>query len=494
MKFTRLKLALLTLTLLFQASPALAHHSDYEPIAEFTGTIPGNLVSGTTDGFGSAVKLNGDWAFVSAPIARPFGDIVGGAVYVYKKNCHGHYDTDPVQIIELPGVSHHLGLLKVESQGDWLFLSCIGTPVEDVGLTVGDFKGAVLIYKYERHEWQLQQSLDSTTVPELANLIPISTPALNPTNPPYNFEQGASFGLTFGVDVDAKLLVVGAQYQTTNPSVINVGAAYAFKLRHGRWEYTQTITNPQGQSANDTFGSFVAVNGKIALISNGSIFQAPRQGNSSVYVYAYDHGEWEYRQTVTGNQTNQTPVTFVLFGPSTLQIGDTFGSSLALNDDWAVIAAGFDNNGTSVVQGSAYFYRVNKRSYNNILEFDQKVVSTDVNPVGQCFGFTGVAIHGDTAVISNVSQTGPTGILFQGGANVYKRKHGNWNLDEILFDPQGENANFFGAGVDIDKDHIFVGAGFQGINMLIVGTPPLVFLPSPPPGQPPFRNAVIYKR
>lgn len=495
-----LKTKLMTALLCTLALPVLAdsNHSDYRPLAEFVGTIPGNLDRGTTDGFGSAVKLNGDFAFVSAPIARPFGEIVGGAVYVYKKNCHGRYSEEPIQIIELPGVSHHLGLLKVESQEDWLFLSCIGTPVEDVGLTVGDFKGAVLVYKYHDHsgQWELHQQIDSTTVPGLANLIPIDpAAAVDPSIPPYTIEQGASFGLSFGVDVKEKHLVVGAQYQTTNPNIINVGAVYTFTLKNDRWVLKQTLTNPDGISANDTFGSQIAIDGDIALVSNGSIFQAARQANGAVYVYVHDHGEWEFRQKIVGDQTNQITVLYLLFANPVVQVGDTFGSALAIHDDWAVVGAGFENNGTQTAQGAVYFYKVRKHSDNNVLRFEQKVVSTETNPIAQGFSYTGVAINGKTAVISNVARTGPTGIPFQGGADVYKYKNGSWRLDTTLFDPNGADASFFGGGVDIDHKHIFVGAGFQGVNMLIVGTPPLVTVPQlVTPLLPPFRHAVIYDR
>lgn len=466
-------------------------YSQYKGIAEFTGTIPGNLdpTRPTTDGFGSSVKLNGDWAFVSAPIARANGLIVSGAVYVFKKH-NGNYSTTPKQIIDIPEISLHLGLLKIESQDDWLFIS---------GLGDNDFRGSLQIFKLNHNtdQWDLFQTLSSTTVPQLANLAPIAPPALTNPTLTYTVEQGASFGVSFGVDVKEKLLVVGAQYQTTDPSIINAGRAYAFKLENGSWVYKQTLSNPDGIAINDTFGAQVALRGKLALVSNGSVFQGPRQDKASVYVYTYKNGQWNFVQKVQGTQTNQTPVLFATFGlpPPSINIADTFGSALALSKDWAVIGAAFENLGSTIVHGAVYFYKVNTSS-NNPLSFRQKIYSTDINPIAQNFSLTGAAVDGDTAVISNVSQTGPTAIPFQGAANVYLYKDGKWKLDGVLSDPQGQNTRLFGSGVDVQGKNIIVGAGFNGLNLLVVGTPPLSFLPPPNnlPPFPSFRNAVIYKR
>lgn len=486
--------------------------NNYRQMALFTGTVSADPNSGTTDGFGSAVKMNGDWAFVSAPIARPYDQVVGGAVYVYKKT-RGQYSTEPTQIIAIPGPSHHLGLFSVESQGNWLFLSCLGTPVEDNGQTVGDFKGAVLIYKLNTRsgQWESFQKIDSSTEPGLANLVPISVEARdNPFLPPYDNQQGASFGITLSVDVNAGWMVVGAQYQTTDPSTLNVGRAYMFQFKNNKWKLTQTLINPDGVAANDTFGAQVALKGSLALVSNGSVFQGPKLDKGSVYVYQLVNGNWVFRQKVQGQQTTTTPVTFVLFlqDPVTngvLPVADTFGSSLALTDDWALIGAAYESNGSPVVQGAAYFYKVNCNS-NKPLKFSQKVTPTDVNPLSQNFSLTSVALDDGTAVISNICATGPTGIAFQGGASVYRLGRNNqWNLDRVLFNPNPVTESdagtltdtLFGGGVDVQGNQIFVGGGFPPLETVIVGTPPLAFLPviglPPLPNRPQLRSAVIYQ-
>lgn len=480
----------------------------YTPVAEFQGTIPGTN-TGVTNGFGSAVKLNGDWAFVSSPLATPHGKTAGGVVYAYKRDNHGNYDTANPQIIDFPGPSHHLGLLKAESQRDWLFLSCIGTPVQDNGQALGDFKGALLVYRLICDQWTHVQTIDSNTVPALEDLVRISDGAINVLNPPYANQQGASFGMTFGVDVDSGLLIVSAGNQT-NDSVnsVNQGRAYAFRLIQGQWVYQQTLSNPDGITANDGFGAQIAVNGNLALISNGLIFQGPRVGKSTVYVYKLQNNCcWELVQRVQGQQTADSYVAlqFLLIPGYTANVGDTFGSAIALDDRWAVIGAAYENLGSTIGKGAVYFYKVNP-FLPQPLTFVQKFVANDVNPLAQVFSLTNVAIDGNIAVVSNVCATGPAPDLvpFVGGANVYVLQNGPlgnlpgnvWKFDKTLYDPQGSTGanvqGLFGGGVDVKGNQIFIGGGAQGIaSVFLQGNPPVV-------GQtPPFselRTAVIYKQ
>ena len=478
-------------------APLSAHRPQYIPVAELIGTVPGSG-DGTTNGFGSTCRLNGDWAFVSSPLANPtVGQIAAGVVYAYHKDAHGNWDTAHPQLIELTGPSHHLGLSQIESQGKWLFLSCTGTPIHAApGVTVGDFKGAVVIYKLKKGVWTFVQSLDSTTVSELANLVPISPEALNVQNSPYAYEQGASFGLTFSVDVAKGVMIVGAENQTDDPvNSVNQGRAYAFKLVNGKWKYQQTLSNPDGISANDGFGAQVAVKGDLALISNAVIFQGPRVGNATVYVYRYEQNRWHLVQKVHGQQasSDSVPVTFVVTNPLlTANVGDTFGSALALDRNWAVIGAAFEDEG----KGAVYFYKVNP-SRSQPLTFAQRFYANDPNPFAQQFALTNVAISGDIAIVSNITATGPTpnSTPFLGGANVYVLDHHDvWSYETTLFDPQGTNMGLFGAGVDVEDNTLIVGAGAQGIVAEIIGAPPLLFTGQPIPSLPELRQAVIYKR
>lgn len=499
----KMKAALIAFWLgVIAVAPLSASRYQYTPVAELIGTVAGDPSNVTTNGFGSACRLNGNWAFVSSPLANPsVGQIAAGVVYAYHKDAHGNWDTQNPQLIELTGPSHHLGLLQVESQGEWLFLSCAGTPIHAVpGVTVGDFKGAVVIYRLINGVWTFVQSLDSTTVPQLANLVPIDPNALNVQNSPYAYEQGASFGLSFSVDVSSGLMIVGAENQTNDPvNSVNQGRAYAFKLVNGKWKYQQTFSNPDGISANDGFGAQVALKGNIALISNAIIFQGPRVGNATVYVYKYEHNTWQLVQKVQKPDQDHGPVTvsFVVTNPPvTAQVGDTFGSALALNSEWALIGAAFENLGTGVAQGAVYFYKVNPFSAHP-LSFAQKFVANDPNAFAQQFALTNVALSGNMAIVSNITASGPAPDFtpFLGGANVYVRdQHGVWSYDATLYDPQGTDVGLFGAGVDVQGDTLIVGGGAQAIVAEIVGAPPLLFTGVPIPSIPDLRHAVIYKR
>ena len=139
-------------------SSAILHNTGLEaytlePKASFISSIPGSPLFG--DGYGATVSFNGDWTFVSAPIAHPDNKAVAGAIYVYKKGHNGYEET---QIITTNGTSDHLGGIQIFSRDDWLLFSLIGTPkgpIQDGSLENQNFQGSIRIYHLEDEQKNL---------------------------------------------------------------------------------------------------------------------------------------------------------------------------------------------------------------------------------------------------------------------------------------------------------------------------------------------------
>jgi hypothetical protein len=133
------------------------------------------------------------------------------------------------------------------------------------------------------------------------------------------------------------------------------------------------------------------------------------------------------------------------------ELGDAFGSAVAMTPDWAVIGARWDDDFGSV-SGSAYFLSRDGAGWIQ----KQKVYASDAR-MRRGFG-AAVAIHAETAIIG-------TG---QGGgdaAYVFTRSGSTWTEQQKLV--AGNSLDGFGAAVALDGDTAVVGApvtsGYRGL-------------------------------
>jgi hypothetical protein len=458
---------------LLASLPILADGSDFRPLASFSGdtAIPGSPAFG--NGFGQTVHLHPskNFLFVASPVARPDGKVVGGAVYVYRKQGRQWLLN---QTITTGGTSDHLGGFRIEANGKWLFISAIGTPLGPINpdtVDQQDLTGAIQIYKLDddSNQWQFHQSIDRTT-PGLEELTPSSSLGLNVTVPAFLVQQGASFGLNFSLDRPHGQLLVGAQYQQhTDPlgaPQINSGTVYAFRYAAGddQWVLTQRITNPEGTSANDTFGANLVLDGDLALISNASVVQIPRlagiidpaRTNGTVYVYQRMGGQWTYVQKLNGDQPGPAMILSPTVGPCGIE--DAFGSSLALDHGWAVIGAGLEQAAPGGrLGGAVYFYDVQEQCDQKTLVRKPKAVSNDPNTQGTAL--LGLSLKDDVLLVSDPLHAGPAGEARQGAVLVFQRSRKTWALTNTLFDPQGGAGQYFGFSVTQNEELAAGGSG-----------------------------------
>ncbi len=138
-------------------------------------------------------------------------------------------------------------------------------------------------------------------------------------------------------------------------------------------------------------------------------------------------------------------------GDSTGLPGDYFGGSVAVSGNFAIIGAPFDEVGANAHQGSASIYRFNGTSW----EFMQKITEAGGAAL-DTFGFT-VAIFGNFAIVGikgdNVG-TNPN----QGSANIYQYNGSSWVFLQKLIDPTGAANDGFGNSVAISGNNAVVGA------------------------------------
>ncbi|MFN0277176.1 MAG: choice-of-anchor V domain-containing protein [Pyrinomonadaceae bacterium] len=133
---------------------------------------------------------------------------------------------------------------------------------------------------------------------------------------------------------------------------------------------------------------------------------------------------------------------------------DSFGVSVAISGDTAVVGAFLDDNAGGTDAGSAYIF---VRS-GTVWTLQQKLTASD-GVAGDRFGVS-VAISGDTVVVGADAPTsaGGTGA---GSAYVFTRSGTVWTQQQKLTASDGGTNDEFGDSVSISGDTVVVGAPFD---------------------------------
>jgi len=220
----------------------------------------------------------------------------------------------------------------------------------------------------------------------------------------------------FGYDtrIDDDYILIGAPSSTS---------AYAFG---------EGMTAGQSLSASGTqaFGTSVAISDTAALVGD------PEANTAYFYRYHYDpeteESSWDQEAAISRGSGY-----------------DEFGASVAIDGDYAIVGA----DGTNLEAGSATIYH---RSGDTWIE--QTTLAPTELVSGDSFGAS-VAISGNVAVVGAVNQ-GPLGAR-SGSAYVFERAGNSWLPLGKLRPNDGAAGDKFGNAVAIDGDWIVVGAWYH---------------------------------
>jgi hypothetical protein len=296
-----------------------------------------NPAPATDDYFGNSVALSGNIAVIGAS-RDDVGSIDVGSAYIYNVTTGAllHTINNPT-----PAANGEFGT-SVAISGN---LAIIGKPSD----TVTGVARAGSAYVYD--------------VATGALLRKISNPNPIPVGAAYS--GGGYFGVS--VAISGNIAVIGAA--SDNTGAANTGSAYIYDVTTG--VLLQTINNPTPE-ANDVFGISVAISSDTVVIGAYGDNTGASQAGSA---YIYDVTTGALLQTIN----NPTPAT-----------GDSFGSSVAISGNIAVVSANSDNTGAAYA-GSAYIYDVTTG----------ELLQTINNPAPAAQDYFGldVAISGNSAVV-----------------------------------------------------------------------------------------------
>jgi len=192
---------------------------------------------------------------------------------------------------------------------------------------------------------------------------------------------------------------------------------------------------PSDASMLDRFGCSVSIDGEYALIGADHYWEV----NGKVYVFKrnneYEHWKQKEKLTVSDGEYQ-----------------DHFGCSVSLDGDYALIGADQWWDGC----GKAYVFKQNGSTW----EQEAKLLAID-GEKGDCFG-RNVALDGEYALIGAEydNDKGPA----SGSVYVFKRDETKWEQQTKLIASDGESPDHFGNSVSLDDGHALIGAPYDFDN------------------------------
>ena len=386
-------------------------------ISAIAGGITGSLLhtlddpnaydTSTGDAFGRSVAISGNYAIVSAWFEDDAGGTQSGKAYIYNVTTGALVHTLDNPNAYSTSVNDYFGG-SVAISGNYAIVGAYG---EDDG---GSSSGKAYIF-------------DVTTGALVHTLN-------NPTA--YGTSANDYFGQSVAIDGDRA--IVGA-YGEDDAGGNSSGKAYIFNVTTGALVYTLDNPNAYDTSTGDSFGNSVAIDGDRAIV--GAWFEDDAGGQTSGKAYIFD--------VTTGT------LVYTLDDPNaySTSTGDRFGGSVAISGNYAIIAAYFESDAGGTQSGKAYIYNVTTGALVYTLDNPNAYDTSTGDSFGQS-----VAISGNYAIVG-ASGEDDAGGLTSGKAYIFDVTTGA--LVNTLDNPNAystSDSDNFGFRVAISDNYAIVSA------------------------------------
>ena len=233
-----------------------------------------------------------------------------------------------------------------------------------------------------------------------------------------------NFGASVAISSEA--VAIGANGATVGQNPAQ-GAVYVFTKSGSTWVQTQKLVANDG-AAFDNFGLSVAMEGPTIVVGSPVAMIDGKFGQGAVYRFARINGTWTQVQKLVADD-----------GAS----GDSFGESVALNNQVALVGAYNAAVNGHFGQGAAYIFT---RTAGMLVQ-SQKLTASD----GASFDNFGnaVALDGNRALIGADVAT-VDGHTSQGKAYLFTASAGTWTQAETFVSSDGTTDDFFGAALALE--------------------------------------------
>src|SRR5262245_24024502 len=288
------------------------------------------------DQFGAAVAISGETAVVGAPVDDTAAGPNAGSAYVFVRSGAGW--SQQAKLTASDASAGALFGFSVAVAGDTVVVGASGDNM---------LAGSAYVFVRSGTGWSQQAKLTASDA-----------------------ASGDRFGDAVGISGDT--VVVGA-----SDAASDAGAAYVFVRSGTSWRQQAKLTASDA-AAFDLFGRALAVTGDSAVIGVVSDATAAGTNAGSAYVFVRSGTSWSQQAKLTASDAAAF---------------DTFGLSVAVSGDTAVVGAISDDTDAGPDAGSAYVFARSGTSWSQ----QAKLTASDAAASDQ-FG-RAVAVSGDTAVV-----------------------------------------------------------------------------------------------
>ena len=295
--------------------------------------------------------------------------------------------------------------------------------------------------------------------------------------------QNDQFGLGMSMSGDGTVSAVSAH---TYPSNTNDGRVYVYVKSGGSWSLSQTLDKIQ---SGEMFGSGVALsNDGKTLFVGASRNDSGGTDAGCVYVFKKDiDGFFNYYITQPGTyradlqicgidyKTNEVEVTGSVtpensFNETIVQTitssdaaaSDNFGYSVAIDGNYAIVGAFYEDPDGTTNAGAAYIY---VRNTSTGAWFEQQKLTASDKAANDEFGYS-VSLSGDYAIVGARRKNS-----YEGAAYIYTRDptSGQWGSEYKIQASDKATGDRFGESVSISGDYANVGAPYGDGNLVDTG-------------------------
>ena len=260
------------------------------------------------DEFGIFVSLSGDTALVGVPFDDHAGGTDAGSAYVFVRN--GASWTEQAKLTASDAALSDIFGWSVSLSGD---TAVLGARWDDHG--GGTNAGSAYVFVRSGTSWTEQAKLTASDA-----------------------TAGDFFGASVSLSGDT--MVVGAVLDDY-PGKLDAGSAYVF-VRSGTSWTEQAKVGASDAAAGDNFGNAVSISDGTVLVAAVDDELEGEVDAGSVYLFVRSGTSWTEQAKLIASDPQE---------------GDSFGCSVSLSDDTAVVGA-FTDNSPFIDAGAAYVFRL----------------------------------------------------------------------------------------------------------------------------------------
>lgn len=398
------------------------------------------------DEFGTSVSISGNYAVVGAP--EHDEDVSGGnnisnagAVYIFKNDGAGNWAFHQKIVSPARNISDQFGG-SVSIAGDYII----------VGANLADSNPATNLNSNEGAAYVFKRNTGSD------QWVILGAPLVAP-----NVANADQFGISVAITNTGDAFV-GANAEDEDASdgdfKDGAGSAYFYRWDGTNWNMKQKIVASDREQF-ESFGSSLAVSGNFLVIGAQAEDVSTIGDNfGAAYVYQFNSSteQWDEFTKLTAPTADRST-------------SDAFGVSVAIDGDWIVVGANFDDekddtgtDGSPLDNaGAAYVFKYDGTSWN----YTKKLVA-GVRAAADNFGVR-VSISGENILISaqaeDEDENEDNTINNAGSAYIFHLTDGdNWVRAKKITSSTRETNALFGSQVAIDGDYLIVGARRKDIS------------------------------